>query len=123
MARPSIAPGATAPVGTASGGAGRAGTQPRSKQQLGDNAPSAAGDDGGTSGSGRPRSGPARVPASSSTSFGSVGTAVSGGAGVLLGLLFWGWVVMPFLKGGTGEVRRVLMAKFVNRTPDGRWLP
>jgi hypothetical protein len=72
---------------------------------------------GGGPGSGRPSPGPARGAAASVT------TAVDGGAGVLLGLLLWGWVVMPFLRGGQTEVKKVLMAKFLNKTPDGRWLP
>jgi hypothetical protein len=38
-----------------------------------------------------------------------------------LGFLTWGWVVMPFLKGGPGEVKKVLMAKFFNKRPDGSY--
>lgn len=56
-----------------------------------------------------------RLPAASST--------VSTGAGFLLGLLFWSWIGLPMLKGGPTEVRKVLAAKFVNKTPDGKWLP
>lgn len=50
-------------------------------------------------------------------------TAVDAGAGFVLGLLLWGWVVLPFVRGGPGEVRNVVRAKFINRGPDGEWLP
>jgi hypothetical protein len=45
------------------------------------------------------------------------------GSWFLLGLLLWGWVVLPFLKGGMGEMRAVLRAKFFNRDKKGGWLP
>jgi hypothetical protein len=44
-------------------------------------------------------------------------------AGFLLALVVWGWVIMPFLTGGPAGVKKVLLAKFINKTPDGRWLP
>lgn len=44
-------------------------------------------------------------------------------AGVVLGLLAWGWVALPLLRGGPTEVRNTLRAKFFNKGPDGRWLP
>lgn len=52
-----------------------------------------------------------------------LGQGVNTGAGFVLGLLVWGWVVLPFLQGGTPRVKQVLMAKFLNKTPDGKWLP
>lgn len=48
---------------------------------------------------------------------------VHDGAGVVLAVITWCWVVLPYLRGGTSEVKRVLYAKFLNRTPDGRDLP
>lgn len=41
---------------------------------------------------------------------------VQTGSGFLLGLALWGWVVLPYLKGGTTEVRKTLAAKFFNKT-------
>lgn len=41
----------------------------------------------------------------------------------MLGLLFWGWVALPFIRGGPTEVKRVLKAKFLNKAGDGSWLP
>lgn len=51
------------------------------------------------------------------------GGAVDTGAGFVLGLLLWAWVVLPFLRGGQTEMRKVLRAKFLNKAPDGSWLP
>ncbi|WP_173079343.1 hypothetical protein [Phytohabitans rumicis] len=48
---------------------------------------------------------------------------VNQGAGFLLGLLAWGWIGLPLLRGGPEEVRDVLRAKFFNKAPDGTWLP
>lgn len=48
---------------------------------------------------------------------------MSTGSGFLLGLVTWAWVVLPFLRGGTGEVKKVWKAKFLNKAPDGSWLP
>lgn len=45
------------------------------------------------------------------------------GAGFLLALIVWGWVIMPFLQGGPTQVRNVLRAKFFNKGPGGEWLP
>lgn len=45
------------------------------------------------------------------------------GAGWVLGLLLWGWVAVPFVKGGPAQVKKVWMAKFLNKAPDGSWLP
>jgi hypothetical protein len=45
------------------------------------------------------------------------------GAGVVLGILFWGWVALPFLRGGMTEVRNLWRAKWLNKGPDGEWLP
>jgi hypothetical protein len=70
---------------------------------------------GGT-GSGRGESpSSVRLPA-------SAGSAVESGAGFVLGLIAWGWVVMPLLTGGVGGMKKVLMAKFFNKAPDGTWL-
>lgn len=49
--------------------------------------------------------------------------AVSTGASWVLGLLLWGWVGLPFLRGGPDEVRRVFAAKFLNKGADGVELP
>lgn len=70
---------------------------------------------GATPASGRsPRAAPTPAPASST---------VDSGAGFILGLLVWGWVVLPFLTGGPTGVRNVLRAKFFNKAADGSWLP
>jgi len=45
------------------------------------------------------------------------------GAGWLLGILLWGLVGLPFVKGGPAQVKRVWMAKFLNKAPDGSYLP
>lgn len=44
-------------------------------------------------------------------------------SGFLLGLLVWGWVVLPFLRGGTTGVKDVWRAKWLNKGPSGQWLP
>ncbi len=51
------------------------------------------------------------------------GGMVSNGAGFVLALVFWGWVVLPFVKGGPAGVRDVIRAKFINKAADGSWLP
>jgi hypothetical protein len=51
------------------------------------------------------------------------GTVAGNGAGFLLGLLVWGWIVLPLVRGGPAEVRNVIRAKFLNKAPDGSWLP
>jgi hypothetical protein len=48
---------------------------------------------------------------------------VEDGAGVLLVLLLWCWVILPWLTGGRGRLVAVLKAKFLNRAPDGSFLP
>lgn len=45
------------------------------------------------------------------------------GAGWVLGFLLWGFIGLPFLKGGPARVKQTLMAKFLNKAPDGSWLP
>jgi hypothetical protein len=42
--------------------------------------------------------------------------AAQTGSGFVLGLFFWGWVALPYLRGGAPEVRRTLLAKFLNKT-------
>jgi hypothetical protein len=54
---------------------------------------------------------------------GDGGGLAQDGAGWVLGILLWGWVVLPFLKGGPGQVKRTLMAKFLNKAADGSPLP
>lgn len=44
-------------------------------------------------------------------------------AGFVLAALAWGWFILPFLRGGPGEVRNVLRAKFLNKGPNGQALP
>lgn len=51
------------------------------------------------------------------------GSGADSGASFVLGLLVWGWLVLPFLRGGMPEVRKTIRAKFVNKAPDGTWLP
>uniref|UniRef100_UPI003B3AE343 hypothetical protein n=1 Tax=Micromonospora sp. TaxID=1876 RepID=UPI003B3AE343 len=48
---------------------------------------------------------------------------VQDGAGWVLGLLLWGYVVLPFIRGGPDRVAAVLRAKFLNQAPDGTELP
>jgi hypothetical protein len=48
---------------------------------------------------------------------------INDGAGWVLGLLLWGWIGLPFVKGGPAQVKKVLMAKFFNKAPDGSFLP
>ena len=50
-------------------------------------------------------------------------TAAQSGAGFLVGLLFWGWIILPLVRGGPPEVRKTIKAKFLNKAPDGSWLP
>lgn len=74
-----------------------------------------------------PRPAPAARPPAPKRSTGSSGSTASavvdGGAGLVLGVLVWVWVVLPFLKGGPTQVKDVLRAKFLNRSADGEWLP
>jgi len=52
-----------------------------------------------------------------------VETPAQTGAGFLVGLLFWGWIILPLVRGGPPEVRKTIKAKFLNKAPDGSWLP
>ena len=70
----------------------------------------------GDSGDGR---GDSRAPAGSP----SGGRLAGAGAGWVLGVLLWGWVVLPFVKGGPAQVGKTLRAKFLNQAPDGSQLP
>lgn len=51
------------------------------------------------------------------------GKLAGAGAGWVLGVLLWGWVVLPFVKGGPVAVGKTLRAKFLNQAPDGSQLP
>lgn len=51
------------------------------------------------------------------------GQIASAGAGWVLGVLLWGWIVLPFVKGGPTQVAATLRAKFLNQSPDGSALP
>jgi len=79
----------------------------------------------------QPRSGPAEPdppPAPSNPPAASTGRSwtappsVNDGAGFLLAFFVWAWVVLPYFRGGTTEVKNVLRAKFTNRNPDGTWI-
>jgi hypothetical protein len=64
---------------------------------------------------------PARAPRPGRAAGGSFG---GDGAGWILGLLLWSGVVLPFLNGGgAAGVKAWWMAKFLNKAPDGSWLP
>lgn len=43
-------------------------------------------------------------------------------SGVVLAVIVWGWIVSPYLTGGTAGVKDTLRAKFFNKGPDGGWL-
>lgn len=62
-------------------------------------------------------------PASSIGTSWSTPAVLDDGAGFLLGLFVWAYVVLPFLTGGANGVRDVLRAKFFNKDAEGRWLP
>lgn len=49
----------------------------------------------------------------------TISPAAQTGSGFLLGLFLWGWVGLPYLRGGGSEVRRTLAAKFLNKTSQG----
>ena len=74
-------------------------------------------DESSRSGAGISSSGPRR---SAHWATGPVG--VHDGAGLVLGLLFWGWVVLPYLQDGKSGVKNALTAKFFNKK-DGKPLP
>lgn len=54
---------------------------------------------------------------------GRAGEVGQSAAGLILGFLFWAWVALPLLRGGPDEVRRVFLAKWLNKDEDGNWLP
>lgn len=64
-----------------------------------------------------------RPPRARTRGGGRAGSVVDDGAGWVLGLLIWGWVVLPFIKGGPNQVKKTLMAKFFNKAADGSELP
>jgi hypothetical protein len=43
-------------------------------------------------------------------------------AGAVLGLFFWGWIMLPLLKDGPAGIKNTLRAKFFNKGPDGKYL-
>jgi hypothetical protein len=53
----------------------------------------------------------------------TLGGGAQTAAGFLLGLFVWGWVIMPLINGGPTQVKNTLRAKFLNKGPDGSWLP
>lgn len=70
-----------------------------------------------------PSTKPVRNTGGTGSSSSSAGSFVSSGAGFVLGLLVWTWVGLPFLQGGPTAVKNMLRAKFLNKAPDGSWLP
>ena len=44
-------------------------------------------------------------------------------AGIIVLTLAWIWVVLPAIDGGPSRVKQVLLAKFLNKGPDGKELP
>jgi len=71
---------------------------------------------------------PARDPVASGSATGpgwrpTLGDGAQSAAGFLLGLFVWGWLIMPLINGGPTRVRDTLRAKFLNKGPDGSWLP
>jgi len=50
-------------------------------------------------------------------------TATDNGAGFIMGIILWSWVLLPFLQGGAQQVKDTLRAKFLNKDPNGGWLP
>lgn len=48
---------------------------------------------------------------------------VDDGAGWVLGLILWAGVVLPYLKHGPTGVKAWWLAKFLNKAPDGSYLP
>ena len=78
----------------------------------------------GDSSGGPPPTGPPDEPTSKTPRLRvELGSPAEQGAGFVLALLLWGWVGLPFLKGGPAEVKKVLMAKFFNKAPSGAYLP
>jgi hypothetical protein len=66
---------------------------------------------------------PAPQPARSVSWPSSLGSAGDDVASVLLGLLLWGWVIRPYLAGGTQGIKNMLRAKFINQDAKGGQLP
>jgi hypothetical protein len=64
-----------------------------------------------------------RVRAAGAATSSTPGTVVDNGAGVILAILAWGWVGLPLVQGGPTQVKNVIRAKFLNKGPDGSWLP
>lgn len=69
--------------------------------------------DGGGQTAGRVRTAAGRV----------AGLDGSDAAGWVLGLILWAGVALPFIHGGPSGVKAWWMAKFLNKAPDGSWLP
>lgn len=115
-------PAARAPAN----GAGRAGTDPARPDQSSstssssDTARKRSRSSTSTPPADRPGTPPPREPSRSAPAMPAV---VDDGAGFVLGLLVWGWVILPFLKNGVAGVRNTLRAKFFNKAADGSWLP
>jgi hypothetical protein len=70
-----------------------------------------------------PASPPTRRPAPAPTIALSAPQPVHDAAGFLLALVLWGWVILPFVEAGPYGVKKVIKAKFMNQTADGKWLP
>lgn len=68
---------------------------------------------------------PAPAPAPQGRGAGLWGreTPAQSAAGLILGLLVWGWVIMPLISNGPTGVKDMLRAKFFNKGPKGDWLP
>lgn len=71
----------------------------------------------------KPAPKPKRAPRNLPRMPAQAASTMDSGAGFVLGLLAWGWIVLPFLQNGPTGVKNTLRAKFFNRAPDGSWLP
>lgn len=78
---------------------------------------------GAGAGSGARASGDARPTRARPPAAATAATVADDAGGLVLALVVWGWVILPFLKGGPGAVKNTLRAKFLNKAPDGSWLP
>lgn len=65
---------------------------------------------------------PAPAPAGETSPAAGSGVGRDAG-GFLLAALLWGWVILPYLAGGTTTVKDTIRAKFINKGPKGDWLP
>jgi hypothetical protein len=94
-----------------------------SPDDAGDSSPDDSGDD--SPGDAPADEGEGKSPKSAGRSWSAptAPAAVNAGAGWVLGLLLWGWVVLPFVKGGPAGVKAVFLSKFLNKAPDGSRLP